>query len=66
MPSLSSRPFPFVYQCRECGRGAVVTRADADKVEKRRRPRLTADAALQNVYGWTQARPASICPECGE
>lgn len=57
-------PFPFVYQCRECGAVQLVTRADASEVEEHQRPRFTADVALREVHGWEQARPDSLCPGC--
>jgi hypothetical protein len=58
-------PYPFVYQCRQCGAVRRVTRADAEEVADRERPRLTADVALRELYGWAQARPDSVCAACG-
>jgi len=57
-------PYPFVYQCRECGAVRSVTRADAETVASRERPRFTADVALKEVHGWSRARPDSIWPSC--
>jgi len=57
-------PYPFVYQCRQCGAVQRVTHTDAETVSPQERPRLTADLALQEVHGWVQARPDSICPKC--
>jgi hypothetical protein len=58
-------PFPFVYQCRECGAVQLVTRADASEVAEQQRPRFTADDALREVHGWKRARPDSLCSGCG-
>lgn len=57
-------PFPFVYQCRECGAVQRVTRADASEVAARERLRFTADVALRDVHEWPRARPDSICWQC--
>jgi rubrerythrin len=57
-------PFPFVYQCRQCGAVQRVTRGDVSGVVERKRPRFTADAVLREVYDWAQARPDSVCPTC--
>lgn len=57
-------PYPFVYQCRDCGAVQRVTQADASEVAERERPRFTADVALRDVHGWPRTRPDSICPKC--
>lgn len=57
-------PFPFVYQCGQCGAVQRVTRADAKGVAERERPRFTADVALREVHGWERARPESVCQVC--
>lgn len=57
-------PFPFAYECRECGAVQVVTRADTSEVADHQRPHLTADAVLQEIRGWGHARPDPVCSGC--